>query len=70
MTWLQTILLALQALNALVGWLRERALLNAGEAKAISDALLISNQRVAEALAARRRARDSDPDPHDPYLRD
>lgn len=70
MTWLQTILLALQALNGLVTWLRERDLIKAGEAKAIAEGLEVSNARVKAALEARRRARDSDPDPDDPYLRD
>lgn len=68
--YLQAILLALQAINALVTWLRERDLIKAGEAVAIAEGLEISNARVKAALEARRRARDSDPDPHDPYLRD
>jgi hypothetical protein len=70
MTWLRTILLALQAVNGLVTWLRERQMLEAGEAKAIADGLELSNARIKEALAARRRADSSDPDPDDPYRRD
>lgn len=70
MTWLQTILLALQLIAKLVGWLRERQMLEAGEAKAIAEALEISNDRVAKALAARRAAHSNPPDSKDPYLRD
>lgn len=70
MTWLRIIALALQAVAGLVTFLRERALLKAGEAKAIAEALETSNERVKAALEARRRANDSDPDPDDPYLRD
>lgn len=70
MTWLRIIALALQAVTGLVTLLRERALLKAGEAKAIAEALETSNERVKAALEARRRANDSDPDPDDPYLRD
>jgi cyanate lyase len=70
MSWLQAILAALQAINALVAWLRERQLITAGEAEAVAEGLKLTNDRIAAALAARRRARDSDPDPHDPYLRD
>ena len=70
MTWLQTILLALQAINSLVAWLRQRDALKAGEAIAIAEGLEILNARVKAALEARRRALNSDPDPDDPYLRD
>jgi cyanate lyase len=70
MTWLRVILISLQALSGLVAYLRERNLLAAGEAKAIADALELTNERVKQAQAARMRARDGDPDPHDPYLRD
>ena len=34
MSWLQAILLTLQLIGKLVGWLRERDLIKAGEAKA------------------------------------
>jgi hypothetical protein len=70
MSWLRAILLALQAVNGLVSWLRERQLLEAGEAIAIAKGLEISNARVKEAMDARRRAHDNDPDPDDPYIRD
>ena len=70
MSWLQTILLVLQLTGKLVDWLRERQLIEAGEAKSIAEGLEISNARVKAALDARRRSNDSDPDPHDPYLRD
>lgn len=69
-TWLQIILLTLQGLNALVIWLREQDLIKAGEAKAVAEGLEISNARVKAALDARRRARDSNPGPDDPYARD
>jgi hypothetical protein len=70
MTWLKLIGAMLQALSGLVTFLRERQLLDAGEAKAIAASLEASDARVKAALDARRRARDSDPDPDDPYLRD
>lgn len=70
MTWLKTILLALQAINGLVSWLRERQMIEAGEAKAIAEGLEISNVRITTAMEARRRARDGDPDPDDPFIRD
>jgi hypothetical protein len=70
MTWLKLITLSLQALTGLVSFLRERQLLEAGEAKAIAASLEASDARVKEALAARERARGSDPDPDDPYMRD
>jgi hypothetical protein len=70
MTWLRTILLALQAVNGLVTWLRERQMLKAGEAIAIAEGLEMSNARVKQAMEARRRAHDGDPDPDDPFLRD
>jgi hypothetical protein len=70
MTWLRLITLSLQALTGLVAFLRERQLLDAGEAKAIAASLEASDARVKAAMEARRRARGSDPDPDDPYLRD
>lgn len=70
MSWLQGILLALQAINSLVAWLRQRDTLKAGEAIAIAEGLEILNARVKLAIDARRRALNSDPDPDDPYLRD
>jgi hypothetical protein len=70
MSWLRAILLALQGVNGLVSWLRERQLLEAGEAKAIAEGLEISNVRIRKAMEARRRAHDNDPDPDDPYIRD
>lgn len=70
MTWLNVILISLQALSGLVAFLRERQMLTAGEAQSIAEALALTNERVAAAQTARKRARDSDPDPHDPYLRD
>jgi hypothetical protein len=71
MSWLRAILLALQGVNGLVSWLRERQLLEAGEAKAIAEGLEISNARIRKAMEARRRANnDNDPDPDDPYIRD
>ena len=70
MIWLKLIAALLQALSGLAAFLRDRQLIAAGEAKAIADALEISNARVKDALAARERARNSDPDPDDPYLRD
>lgn len=70
MTWLKTLLLALQAVTALLAWLRERQLITAGEAEAIAEALELANARVKAAQLARKRSYDGDPDPHDPYLRD
>ena len=70
MSWLQAVLLVLQVIDKFVAWLRERQLMDAGEAKAVAEALELSNARIKLALDARRRSNDSDPDPHDPYLRD
>jgi hypothetical protein len=70
LSWLQGILLALQAIDSLVAWLRKRDTLKAGEAIAIAEGLEILNARVKLAIDARRRALNSDPDPDDPYLRD
>lgn len=70
MTWLKGILLALQAINSLVGWLRERQTLQAGEAQAIAEALKVTNARVETALAARRAAASGGMSDDDPYLRD
>jgi cyanate lyase len=70
MSWLQTVLLALQVIDKVVAWLRERQLIDAGEAKAIAEGLELSNAHIKAAMEARRRANNSDPDPHDPYLRD
>lgn len=70
MTILKTIGLALQFITLLVNWAREKQLLAAGEAIAIAEALGVANERVKAAQAARLRARNSDPDPNDPYLRD
>jgi hypothetical protein len=67
---LKIIGLALQFINIAVNWARERQLISAGEAIAINEALELTNARVKEALAARLRARNSDPDPSDPYRRD
>lgn len=70
LTWLNAISLALKLIGTLVSWLRERDLIKAGEAQAIAEGLEISNARVTAAIEARRRARESDPDPDDPYRRD
>jgi hypothetical protein len=70
MKYLQIFLLVLQALDKFLTWMRERELINAGEAKAIAAGLEVSNARITQALAARRRANNSDPDPDDPYRRD
>jgi hypothetical protein len=70
MKYLQIFLLVLQALDKFLGWMRERELINAGEAKAIAAGLEVSNARITQALAARRRANNSDPDPDDTYRRD
>ncbi len=70
MTWLKLIAALLQALNGLVAFFRERKLIEAGEAIAITQALRESDARVKIALEARERARRSDPDPDDPYRRD
>jgi hypothetical protein len=70
MSWLKAVLLVLQAIDKIVAWLRERQLMDAGEAKAVAEGLELSNAHIKAAVEARRRARDSDPDPHDPYLRD
>jgi cyanate lyase len=67
MTWLKLIALTLQAVTIVVTFLRERELIAAGEAKAILEGLQISNDRIQEARAARKRAADSEPDPDDPY---
>jgi cyanate lyase len=70
MSWLNTVLLVLQVIDKVVAWLRERQLMDAGEAKAVAEALELSNVRIKAAQDARRRADNSDPDPDDPYLRD
>ncbi len=70
MAWLSIIGTVLQGLTSLVGFLQQRQLINAGEAKAIADALTLSNSRVSEAKAARLHARNSLPSDDDPYRRD
>ncbi|WP_088342459.1 MULTISPECIES: hypothetical protein [Rhodomicrobium] len=70
MTWLQIIGVALQVTLAFVTMLRERRLLQAGEADAIREALEETNARVEKALAARRAAGAAGMQDDDPYLRD
>lgn len=70
MTWIKAILLALKLLDKFVTLLRERELLEAGEAKAIAKGLKISNDRTRKAIEARRRAMAGVPNPDDPYNRD
>jgi cyanate lyase len=67
MQWLKLIGIMLQAVTIVVTFLRERELIAAGEAKAILQALEISNDRIREARAARKRVANSEPDPDDPY---
>jgi hypothetical protein len=64
--WLKIILLALKAVNAFVTFLGERKLIQAGEDKAIREALEQSNERIERAMEARRRA--ADPGSDDPFL--
>lgn len=62
--------------SALTEYLRNRELLEAGEAKAIAEGLKNANEAIEEARRARRNAvrdfdkRDGVPDDNDPNLRD
>jgi hypothetical protein len=60
----------LQATSVLVSFLRERKLIEAGEALAISSSLEITYERVEKARAARLAAAVSGLQDDDPYLRD
>lgn len=71
MKWLTLITLALKAVNSLIAFLRERELIEAGEAKAIAEGLEISNDRIAKARRARElAARGGADNDNDPYRRD
>jgi hypothetical protein len=71
MKWLTLITLALKAVTSLIAFLRERELIEAGEAKAIAEGLEISNDRIAKARRARQLAANGGADnDNDPYLRD
>jgi cyanate lyase len=70
MSWLKIIAASLQLVLGLVTILKNRQLLAAGEAEAIAEGLELTNERIKTAQAARQRAYDGDPDPHDPYMRD
>jgi hypothetical protein len=70
MTWFKLVGLVLQIALAVTTWLRNRELIAVGRREAVIDAMEAHNARIKEALATRRRARDSDPDPDDPYRRD
>ncbi len=62
--------------SALTEYLRNRELLEAGEAKAIAEGLKNANEAIEKARRARRNAvrdfdkRDGVPDDNDPNLRD
>ena len=74
MSWLSLLKLALFLALKLAGLVKDRQLLEAGEARAIARALETQNARIDKALAARRAARAcpdaGDPDADDGFRRD
>lgn len=54
MTWLQAVSGLIKLINLITGYMRDRQLLEAGEAKAISDSLSVAQSQIHSALAARR----------------
>lgn len=76
MSWLALLKAILGFASALTGYLRDKQLMDAGEAKAIVKQLESSLDAVERARAARRNAvadfdkRNGVPDDNDPNLRD
>lgn len=71
MAWLQALSALLKLANLLAGYLRDKQLLEAGEARAISESLSVAQSRVQVAMAARAAVKhDPDSVRNDPYNRD
>lgn len=76
MNWLAILRALLGFASTLTEYLRNRELLEAGEAKAIAEGLSNANEAIERARRARRNAvrdfdkRDGVPDDEDPNLRD
>jgi hypothetical protein len=70
MTWLQILGLLLKVSLALADIVRERKLMDAGEAIATVKALEETHARIEKARAARRAAAAGGMQDDDPYLRD
>ena len=76
MNWVGFLKAVLGFASALTEYLRNRELLEAGEAQAIAEGLKNANEAIEKARRARRNAvrdfdkRDGGPDGNDPNLRD
>ena len=61
MSWLSALRALLSIANALAGYMANRQLMQAGEARAVSEGLRKAHDAIARAQAARRAVND-DPD--------
>lgn len=57
MDWLALILGVVKLLGALTGWLHDRSMMSAGQAKQVADELARQNDALNKALAAREAVR-------------